>query len=44
MDEQAPIDQTQLVERAALGKGTVSKALKRLTEESFRKQPFVEGD
>ena len=42
MDEQAPIDQKQLVERAAFGKGTVSKALKRLTEESYRGQPFVE--
>ena len=42
MHEQAPIDQKQLVERAAFGKGTVSKALKRLTEESYRGQPFVE--
>ena len=42
MNESAPLDQSQVVELSGLPKGTVSKALKRLTEESFRIMPFVD--
>lgn len=42
MSEETPIDQSQVVELADLGKGTVSKALKRLTEEKFHGMPVVD--
>lgn len=42
LTEEAPVEQAQLIERLHLAKGTVSKAINRLTEEKFQGRPFVE--
>ena len=42
MNEETPIDQSQIAELSGLPKGTVSKALNRLTEEKFHGMPFVD--
>ena len=42
MEEAAPLDQIQIIEESGVSKGSVSRALTRLTEEKFQGQTFVQ--